>query len=68
MKLTREFNKRGSYRYNFFTNRVVTAWNELSENAIMAKSVNGFKSRIDGEVFEENNGNDCNGPVWAKCF
>ena len=25
MKLTRELNKRGSYRYNFFTNRVVTA-------------------------------------------
>lgn len=68
MKLSRELNKNGSHRYNFLTNRVVTAWNGLSDNAIMAKSVNAFKSRIDSEVFGRNNGNDCNGPYRAKRY
>jgi hypothetical protein len=39
MKLARELNKRGSYRYNFLTNREVSLWNNLPQSAIMAESV-----------------------------
>jgi hypothetical protein len=46
-KLVREIIKRGFYRYNFLTNRVVEAWNGLSAKAVSARSVNGFKAIID---------------------
>jgi hypothetical protein len=50
-KLVRELNKRGSYRYNFLSNRVASKWNELSQNTIDSKSINSFKAGIDREVF-----------------
>jgi hypothetical protein len=62
----RELSKRRAYGYNFLTNRVVSSWNNLSKSAIMAESVNGFKARIDKEVFAMAKRNDCNGPTRAK--
>ena len=50
-RLVREINKRGSHRYNFLTNRVVSMWNGLSQAVIDAKTVHTFKSGIDREVF-----------------
>ena len=50
-RLVIEINKRGFFRSNFLTNRVVSTWNELSENIVSAKSVNGFKSKIDSDFF-----------------
>ena len=32
---------------NFFTNRVVTNWNNLPEEAVRADSINTFKNKID---------------------
>lgn len=34
-------------RFNFFTNRVATAWNQLPNNVVNGPSVNSFKSRLD---------------------
>ena len=34
-------------RNNFFTERVVKLWNELSENVVSAPSVTTFKGRLD---------------------
>ncbi|CAF1008323.1 unnamed protein product [Brachionus calyciflorus] len=38
-RLVKEIVKRGSYRYNFLTNRVVNHWNELPYKAVYARSV-----------------------------
>jgi hypothetical protein len=65
-RIVREINKRGSHRYNFLTNRIVSTWNQLPECAVSATTVNQFKARIDKEVFSINRGNDCNGSSWAK--
>ena len=35
------------YRNKFFTNRVITPWNELPEYVVSADSVNSFKRRLD---------------------
>ncbi|RMZ96782.1 hypothetical protein BpHYR1_021332 [Brachionus plicatilis] len=51
MKLVREINKRGSFRYNFLSNRIVSRWNDLSQSVVNAETVNSFKSAIDKEVF-----------------
>ncbi|RMZ98247.1 RNA-directed DNA polymerase from mobile element jockey-like [Brachionus plicatilis] len=51
MRLTRELTKRGSYRYNFLTNRVVSKWNDVSQDSVSSKSINSFKSRIENELF-----------------
>ena len=50
-RLVREINRRESLRYNFLTNRVAKNWNNLSQNAINAKTINSFKATIDKEVF-----------------
>ncbi|CAF0802208.1 unnamed protein product [Brachionus calyciflorus] len=50
-RFVKEIVKRGSYRYNFITNRVVNYWNDLPREAVYAKSVNSFKAIIDREVF-----------------
>ena len=34
-------------RANFFTNRVVSEWNDLDSNVVSAETVNGFKNRLD---------------------
>ena len=34
-------------RNNFFSNRVVDAWNELPQYVVDAESVNSFKARLD---------------------
>jgi hypothetical protein len=34
-------------RANFFTNRVITPWNNLPEEVVTAPSVNSFKNRLD---------------------
>ena len=34
-------------RSMFFSNRVVTAWNSLSEDIVSAKTTNTFKARLD---------------------
>jgi hypothetical protein len=65
-RIVREINKRGSHRYNFLTNRIVSTWNQLPEFAVSATTVNQFKARIDKEVFGINRSNDCNGSSWAK--
>ena len=65
-RLVRELCKKGSFRHNFLTNRVVSYWNELPNSVITAKSVNSFKSRIDKQVFRVNESSDCNGPSRAK--
>ncbi|RNA42508.1 hypothetical protein BpHYR1_038679 [Brachionus plicatilis] len=63
-----EINKRGRYRYNFLTNRVVQKWNRLSSNAANAMSVNIFKAFIDREVFGMAQGNACNGTGICKIY
>ena len=50
-RLVREINKRGTFRYNFLSNRIVPTWNGLSDYVISAKSLNSFKARVDSEVF-----------------
>ena len=35
------------FRNKFFTNRVVTPWNNLPEHIVSAPSVNSFKKRLD---------------------
>jgi hypothetical protein len=62
-RIDREINKRGSHRYKFLTNRIVSTWNQLPECAVSATTVNQFKARIDKEVFGING---CNGSSWAK--
>ena len=49
-RMVRELNKRGSWRFNFLTNRIVSKWNELTEYSISAKTVNSFKARVDIEI------------------
>ena len=66
MRLIREINKRGNCRYHFLSNRVVKVWNEVSINAIKSRTVNGFKARIDEEVFGIKSRSDCNGSSRAK--
>ena len=34
-------------RKNFFSNRVVDAWNELPQDVVDAETVNSFKARLD---------------------
>ena len=43
-KLSCKFNKRKSY---YFCNRVIDVWNNLSQEAISAKSVKDFENSID---------------------
>ena len=57
----REINKKGTQRYKFITNRVVNTWNNLSSEAVYAKSINCFKSKIDWEVFGMVDRNGCQG-------
>ena len=60
-RMVRELNKRGSWRFNFLTNRIVSKWNELTEYSISAKTVNSFKARVDNEMFGMDRSKDCNG-------
>ena len=39
---------RGKIRDNFFLNRTVPLWNDLPVNVKEAKSLNGFKTGLDG--------------------
>ena len=65
-RLVREIYKKGAFRYNFLTNRVVPAWNELPEYVISAESINSFKARIDSRYFGiEKKSNGCNGPYMG---
>ena len=41
---------RTELRRNFFSNRVVKSWNSLSQSAVDASTVNGFKNRLDKEM------------------
>jgi len=45
-KLTKTFSKTRQYQ-QFFTNRVVTTWNNLPTEAVNATSLNAFKNQID---------------------
>ena len=58
-RLVKEIVKRGSYRYNFITNRVVNYWNDLPREAAYEKSVNSFKAIVDREVFGIVKRKDC---------
>ena len=58
-RLVKEIVKRGSYRYNFITNRVVNYWNDLPREAAYEKSVNSFKAIVDREVFGIVERKDC---------
>jgi hypothetical protein len=40
-------NTKDNKRLNFFTNRIVNNWNALPKEAVEAKSVNIFKTKID---------------------
>ena len=40
---------KNSTRQNFFTQRVILPWNELSNNTVSSESVNEFKGRYDKE-------------------
>lgn len=51
MKLVREISKRGLFRYNFLSNRIVSRWNDLPQSVVNAETVNSFKSGIDKKVF-----------------
>lgn len=42
------------HRENFFTNRVVKYWNNLTDDTTNAVSVNSFKSKIDKILSEVN--------------
>ena len=35
---------------NFFTNRVITAWNNLPEEVVSAETLNVFKNRLDKHI------------------
>ena len=50
-KLRREIVHHSLQRHNFFTNRVVEAWNQLDENVVNSKSVNEFKNKL--KLFNE---------------
>jgi hypothetical protein len=45
-KLRREIVHHSLPRHNFFTNRVVEAWNQQDKNVVNAKSVNEFKNKL----------------------
>jgi hypothetical protein len=40
-------------RHNFFLNRIVNFWNRLPEEVVGARSVNGFKARLDKWLLEQ---------------
>jgi len=61
-RLIREINKKGSHRYNFFTNRVTSSWNDLPESAVSATSTNIFKNIIDEKVFGMTRSKCCQSP------
>lgn len=44
---TREVVRNCGERHNFFTNRIVSAWNSLPDSVVQAESVNSFKNRLD---------------------
>lgn len=44
-------------RRNFFSNRIVYNWNRLSEETVLATSINQFKNRLDREL-----------AVWGNSF
>ncbi len=46
-KLRREIVRNCAPRYNFFTNRVVNSWNQLSNESIESRSIIAFKANID---------------------
>ena len=50
-RLARQFTRNCDQRENFYSNRVVPLWNELSNEVVAAKSVNEFKSLIDKNKF-----------------
>jgi len=35
-------------RRHFFSNRVISRWNQLDQGAVDATSINAFKSKLDG--------------------
>ncbi|CAF0751174.1 unnamed protein product [Brachionus calyciflorus] len=47
LSLTREKVKNCLPRFNFFTNRVVNSWNQLTEEVTNAKNLNVFKTKLD---------------------
>jgi hypothetical protein len=44
--LIKHFNKLGQY-HKFFTNRIISCWNNLPPEAVNAESLNAFKNKID---------------------
>ncbi|RNA04411.1 hypothetical protein BpHYR1_021952 [Brachionus plicatilis] len=68
MRLTRELTKRGSYRYNFLTNRVVSKWNNLSQDSVSSKSINSFKSRIYNELFGNGHNTELGSVIKKSVF
>ncbi len=40
-------------RHNFFLNRIVNFWSRLPEEVVGARSVNGFKARLDKWLLEQ---------------
>ena len=45
LKLIKKYNK-GNTRHHFFTERVVSRWNSLPQEAVCAPSINAFKSHL----------------------
>ena len=45
-RLTKQFTK-NIQRDMFFSNRVVSDWNKLPQDIILAKSLNNFKNKLD---------------------
>ena len=45
--LTKEIKPNTAQRANFFSDRVSSLWNKLSEETTMANSINAFKNRLD---------------------
>ena len=50
--IERQLVKNCAQRHNFFTNRVSSLWNRLPKEALLSKTINEFKNKIDKLDFE----------------
>jgi hypothetical protein len=60
VRIVKEFIKKCTVRETFFTNRLAEMWNNLPDNIVEAKTVNGFKARYDN-LISRNSYHNANG-------
>ena len=52
-QIRREIVKSCNQRHNFFTNRIVNAWNALPNELIGVRTVDDFKKKLDDWIVEK---------------